>query len=215
MLISALESAFNYKSEARYATGFMQSARYRQFMSTPTHHVFAYADSSPDQVCCATGFWFAKELKDKTLLWETRRMVENSASSFTGEDRFLPMMLVWASKSEISGAYVPSDNFYVSRGEQPVFVYREGWSSKNDTYLGIKGGYARFSHAHMDSGSFVFERECSISSQTGYSRVPKNQSTNPLFQWPRARFPPVYSFRRKMCNGYENSKAFISLPFSY
>ena len=159
MLISALESAFNYKSEARYATGFMQSARYRQFMSTPTHHVFAYADSSPDQVCCATGFWFAKELKDKTLLWETRRMIENSALSFTGEDRFLPMMLVWASKSEISGAYVPSDNFYVSRGEQPVFVYREGWSSKNDTYLGVKGGYARFSHAHMDSGSFVFERE--------------------------------------------------------
>lgn len=158
ILISALESAFEYESDARYATGFMQSAYYRQFMSTPTFHVFSYADSGTDQVCCATSFWFAKELKDRTLLWPVRRMLDNDVLSFTGEDRFLPLMLVWASQSEISGAYIPSGKFFVSRGEQPIFIYRSGWASVDDTYLGVKAGYADFSHAHMDNGSFVFEK---------------------------------------------------------
>ena len=159
ILISALESAFNYKSEARYATGFMQSAYFRQFMSTPTFGAFAYADSSTEQVCCPTTFWFAKELKDKTLLWPVRRMADSNLMSFTGEDRFLPMMMVWASQSEISGSYVPSEHFYVSNGEQPIFIYRSGWTSEDDTYLGVKAGYAKFSHAHMDSGSFVYEKD--------------------------------------------------------
>lgn len=159
ILMSALESAFEYESQARYATGFMQSAYYRQFMTTPTFHAFAYADSGTDQVCCATSFWFAKELKDKTLLWPVRRMLDNGILSFTGEDRFLPLMLVWASQSEISGSYVPSEKFFVSRGEQPIFIYRSGWASSDDAYLGVKAGYADFSHAHMDTGSFVYEKD--------------------------------------------------------
>lgn len=38
------------------------------------------------------------------------------------------------------------------------YIYRSGWNSKNDTYLGIKGGTASTSHAHMDAGSFIYEQ---------------------------------------------------------
>ena len=159
ILISALESAFEYESQARYATGFMQSAYYSKFMTTPTYHVFSYADSGTDQACCAATYWFAKELNDKTLLWPVRRMIDNNMLYSIGGDYFLPLMLIWASQSEISGAYVSSGNFYFCRGEQPVFVYRSGWTSTDDTYLGVKAGYADFSHSHMDSGSFVYEKD--------------------------------------------------------
>ena len=158
ILISALESAFEYESQTRYATGFMQSAYYSQFMTTPTYHVFSYGDSVTNQECCAANYWFAKELSDKTLLWPVRRMIDNNMLPAIGGDRFLPLMLIWASQAEISGAYVPSENYFVGRGEQPIFVYRSGWTSNNDTYLGVKAGYANFSHSHMDSGSFVYEK---------------------------------------------------------
>ena len=40
-----------------------------------------------------------------------------------------------------------------------MFIYRGGWDSKKDTYLGVKGGSPSTSHAHMDAGSFIFERD--------------------------------------------------------
>ena len=40
-----------------------------------------------------------------------------------------------------------------------MFIYRGGWDSKEDTYLGVKGGSPSTSHAHMDAGSFIFERD--------------------------------------------------------
>ena len=39
-----------------------------------------------------------------------------------------------------------------------MFVYRSGWESSDDTYFAIKGGRASTNHAHMDVGSFIYER---------------------------------------------------------
>lgn len=39
----------------------------------------------------------------------------------------------------------------------PIFVYRSGWNYPDDSYLGVKGGSASISHAHMDAGSFIYE----------------------------------------------------------
>ena len=49
----------------------------------------------------------------------------------------------------------------------PVFHYIpqrsgyrfKGWNSKKDSYLAVKGGSPLTSHAHMDAGSFIYERE--------------------------------------------------------
>lgn len=36
---------------------------------------------------------------------------------------------------------------------------RGGWNSKEDSYLAVKGGSPLTSHAHMDAGSFIYERK--------------------------------------------------------
>lgn len=47
---------------------------------------------------------------------------------------------------------------FSGRGDSPLAVFRTGFDA-NDLYLGIKGGKAKMSHAHMDAGSFVYEAD--------------------------------------------------------
>ena len=53
----------------------------------------------------------------------------------------------------------PEGHTYVCGGITPVFIYRSGWHSPDDTYLSIKGGLSMSSHAHNDQGSFYYEDE--------------------------------------------------------
>lgn len=54
------------------------------------------------------------------------------------------------------GAEVPSGNFYQSNGEVPIVIARSGWT-KDDAYLGLKGGCPQSGHAHLDEGTFCYE----------------------------------------------------------
>ena len=65
--------------------------------------------------------------------------------------------MVFCSQLDLKHIGKPKRNFWFSRGDTPVFIYRGGWDSKEDTYLGVKGGSPSTSHAHMDAGSFVYD----------------------------------------------------------
>jgi hypothetical protein len=73
------------------------------------------------------------------------------------EHRLLPALMVFASRLDMSRPVLPEEHFRVYEGRTPLFIYREGWKSNEDAYLGIKGGSPMTSHAHMDAGSFVYE----------------------------------------------------------
>lgn len=73
-------------------------------------------------------------------------------------DRLLPNILIFSKELDFNNIKAPKGNYWYGRGDKPVFVYRSGWNSKNDTYLGVVGGSASIPHGHMDAGSFIYEK---------------------------------------------------------
>ena len=156
MLIAALESAFGTDNGLSQAPGFMESARFMQYMTAPGGDCFCFSDSPVEAECNMMMFWFAGKAKDLSLLWIERQYLDRPDMQFA-EDRLLPSLLVFCSQLDLKHIGKPKKNFWFSRGDTPVFIYRGGWDSKEDTYLGVKGGSPSTSHAHMDAGSFVYD----------------------------------------------------------
>lgn len=61
--------------------------------------------------------------------------------------------------SSLGDVPVPDRNYYVCSGLEPLFIFRSGWTSEDDTYFAVKGGCATDSHGHVDAGSFIFESD--------------------------------------------------------
>ena len=156
MLIAALESAFGTDNGLSQAPGFMESARFMQYMTAPSGDCFCFSDSPVEAECNMMMFWFAGKAKDLSLLWIERQYLDRPDMQFA-EDRLLPSLMVFCSQLDLKHIGKPKKNFWFSRGDTPVFIYRGGWDSKEDTYLGVKGGSPSTSHAHMDAGSFVYD----------------------------------------------------------
>lgn len=156
MLIAALESALGGDNNLSRSEGFLSSARFMQFMTAPSGLCFCFSDAGYRATCNPMMFWCACQLGDASLLWLERDYIASGTSY--AEDRLLPSLMVFACDMDFDKITAPKKKFWLSRGTTPVFIYRGGWRSSNDTYLGIKGGSASTSHAHMDAGEFVYER---------------------------------------------------------
>jgi hypothetical protein len=84
------------------------------------------------------------------------------SEGWTQEDklwRFNPCILIYSVGLDIKSIDRPKFNTWYSDGNQPLFVYRSGFDDSNDVYLGVKGGYPKQGHSHMDSGAFYYERD--------------------------------------------------------
>lgn len=136
--------------------GFLNSAYFIQFLMAPSGQCFNFSDSTPDVCGSNIICWFAEKNNDPSLLWLLKKNITNHILSFGEEDRFLPCLLIFLSRTNAK-ATEPTTRTWLSHGKNPVYVYRSGWSSSDDIYLGIKGGSASVSHGHMDAGSFVYE----------------------------------------------------------
>lgn len=157
-LIAALESALGTDAGLSEYPGFLKSARFIQFMTTPAENCFGFYDSGTRAVCNPLAYWFAKRCNDPSLAWlEPARLMQ---SDFKNEEfRYLPAMLVFASQYDGMKRFAPQQHFWFNHGNTPVFVYRSTWDSDGGAYLAVKGGCPQHSHAHMDAGSFYFEKE--------------------------------------------------------
>ena len=158
IISDAFQSAYGLDIGLSGSTGYLRSAEYCLMCSTPTFGAFAYADSGTEQGISSALAWFAAELQSPWLMWETRRIVESKASVNNSEDRFLPLIPVRVAKGISKAVTVPAINTWFGDGDMPVFMYRSGWSSTEDVYLGVKGGCPSLSHAHMDVGMFYYEK---------------------------------------------------------
>ena len=164
MMIAALESAMGTDFGLCEAPGFLDTSAFVQFMTAPTGECFNFSDSAPYAPCNMMMFWFASKTDDLQRIWLERQYLENLPDDFMDEvdrrfteHRLLPALMVFASRLDMSCPVQPDEHFRVYEGKTPLFIYREGWNSKEDAYLGIKGGSPMTSHAHMDAGSFVYE----------------------------------------------------------
>ncbi|MDD4921775.1 MAG: heparinase II/III family protein [Bacteroidales bacterium] len=156
MLIAALENNFGTDKGISNIPGFLKSAQYIEYMTGPGGLSFNYSDSWPDGVSNPILFWFAKRLKDPSLLWIEKEYLM-SGNAQAGEDRLLPCLPIFAADFHLNQITPPTKKIWVGHGKTPVILVRNGWKSKNDSYFGLKGGTASANHAHMDAGSFVFE----------------------------------------------------------
>lgn len=164
MMIAALESAMGTDFGLCEAPGFLGTSAFVQFMTAPTGECFNFSDSAPYAPCNMMMFWFASKTGDLQRIWLERQYLENLPDDFMDEvdrrfteHRLLPALMVFGSRLDMSRPVQPDEHFRVYEGKTPLFIFREGWNSKEDAYLGIKGGSPMTSHAHMDAGSFVYE----------------------------------------------------------
>ena len=158
MMIAGLESAFEDDAGLSMAPGFMKSAEYMLFMNSPSGQWFNYSDCGRSVQPLPAMFWFANKENNASLLYEELKLIE-AGKYFRRfeEERILPLVLIFGKDVQLSQINVPSQDVWSGEGSTPITVVRRGWSGGSNHYVGIKGGSASTSHAHMDAGSFVYD----------------------------------------------------------
>lgn len=160
MLIAALESAFG--SDLGLMDGyekFFRSGHFMQMMNRPTGLCFNYADCSryapPEHMLC----WLAKKTGDTSLLYLEIEKLKKRHFSSMSMPRLFPLFLICGRDMDFNAITKPEEHVYVAGGLTPLYIYRSGWDSPNDVYLGVKAGLASSNHAHNDTGSFIFDAD--------------------------------------------------------
>lgn len=134
--------------------GFLKSARFMQFMSTPAGRCFSFSDCYGRANFQPMQAWMAAKTGNLSILDTELRLLKMGCKP--AEERLLPFFLLYAPVADIPR---PQGNVFHSGGTTPVYIYREGWDSTADDYLALKGGLAQSSHSHQDQGSFFFESD--------------------------------------------------------
>lgn len=156
MLVAALQSALGTDAGIAAQQSFMKSAEFMTYMVAPSGMCYNFADSGSSTASVASKYWFARQTKNSALVVTDEMMIKQGRIP---EDRLLPIYMIFGSSLNFDKVNMPKNKVWVGRGEVPVYIYRSGWSSKDDSYFAIKGGHASTNHAHMDAGSFVYEKD--------------------------------------------------------
>ena len=130
--------------------GFDKTSDFITFMSGSTG-IFNYADSWPALKNNSWLWFFAAKYNDPSRVFNCVRLTD-----LIKKERLGPLAIYWASKVEPSEIREPSARLYTGHGKVDLAIARTGWK-ETDTYLAIKGGLTKVTHAHMDCGSFVYD----------------------------------------------------------
>ena len=158
LLIDVLLTAYGTDFGLSLTDGFMDTGKYMLYMTAPSGKCFNFSDTEDVAHGNIASWWFASQTGDYTILYEDLKYLSGGNMSM-GELRLLPALLVFASRIKGLKCEEPNVNHWVGHGATPVYIYREGWNSLTDAYLGVKGGSPSTVHAHMDAGSFVYEHD--------------------------------------------------------
>ncbi|GJM64166.1 heparinase II/III domain-containing protein [Persicobacter diffluens] len=124
---------------------------------------FNYSDNPLNRTLAPSQFYLAKMTNQPSLLYgemewfDRHKQAKGLELVQENDDRFWPFILFWMEQSKV--LTVPSQRMYHGKGKTPIVVYRSSWEEKNSVWLGIKAGSPKVSHAHMDAGSFIFEKD--------------------------------------------------------
>ena len=158
LLIESLRTALGSSFDLEKAPGFLESAKFMNFMQTPLGGSFNFSDCGSGSKKDTSPFlyWFAFETGDTSLIYTSRDIVRKHKSFHFG-GRLAPITLLFAARCDTRNVTPIEENFWVGKGQQPLFIYRSNFTSNKATYLAAKGGSAKTAHGHMDAGSFVYE----------------------------------------------------------
>ena len=97
MLIESLRTALGTSCDLEKAPGFLESAKFMNFMVAPTGAVYNFSDcSNPMNVVNPLLYWFALETGDMSLVWQDRLKI-TSDEQFRGINRQAPIAMLFAS----------------------------------------------------------------------------------------------------------------------
>lgn len=111
---------------------------------------FNYADADVENIYPPSLYWLAAHYKNPSIT----NLVLSKTDYKVSEGVNSPFALIWLKLSGNETADLPLDKTF--GGDGAVSIMREGFE-KNDTYVGIKAGRAKYSHSHLDLGSFIYE----------------------------------------------------------
>lgn len=157
LLIESLRTALGSSFDLEKYPGFLESAKFMNYMMGSTGRPFNFSDMGcPRNAIMAWLYWFALETGDMSLVYRDHQIL-TKGGRLRGIDRIAPIALLFAARCDASKIRPIKDSFWAGNGEQPVFGYRSDFQDPNSTYLAAKGGSASLPHAHMDSGTFIYE----------------------------------------------------------
>ena len=161
MLEAAIRGAFDViPSEAKESVtdDFLASADFIRFTSTPAGNCFSFSDSERKAFGQYMQAWMMN-IDDPSLLYPEMRIMEETGYRRLCEERLFPMLLIALAGGPEFEIRPPEGHYFQCDGTTPIYVYRSGWTSRDDDYLGVKGGFTMSSHSHCDQGSFYFESD--------------------------------------------------------
>ncbi|ACU04851.1 T9SS type A sorting domain-containing protein [Pedobacter heparinus] len=165
LMLSALEEIFGQSHEGvkrlTYTPGFLESARYMQFITGTSSLYFNYSDCTEKRTPLPAALWMAKKLNNTDVLSLEKELLQNGkyASNYSEDSRFLPIALIYGKDVNMGNLQPPQQKLWNGYGEQPVVLVRTDWQGANGKYMGVKGGTPNYSHAHMDGGSFAYDSQ--------------------------------------------------------
>ena len=153
LMVESLRSAFGDSDGLEKYPGFLESARFMDYMQSFDRRVYNFSDDGAAyDMSNPLLYWFAAETGDMSLVWNERIITSSVKNMRLGSRRLLPLAMIFMSRCDMAKV-APSDNrCWAGQGKQPIFICRD-----KDFYLAAKGGSPSLPHAHMDGGSFVYE----------------------------------------------------------
>lgn len=148
--IAAMDSALGTDYGYFNAPGYPGFAYFLPYMMG-TNVAFNYHDSGTDaKAYLNESFYIAKKMNDPALANMRKNDIENKRTQGNMFD------IIWYNPDnlEVAQADMPLDKYFrkVETGS-----FRSSWTDPNAIWLGFHGGDSSVGHAHLDSGTFVFD----------------------------------------------------------
>lgn len=161
LMMACLESAQGKDYGMGNIHGLSKTGPYIMFMESPVNLAFNYSDGGAYTSFLVANWYLARKYDDPGLLYaEVQKLPRYTMAAAGTEERLLPMVMAFVGDVDLDGVKAPSQTVWSGDGLTPLVMVRTGWGGDaSDKYLGIKGGRARTSHGHMDTGSFVFDAD--------------------------------------------------------
>lgn len=159
LTLSALRTALGSDSLLTDLAPFFAGARVQARLIAPSGHAYTFADASlgspPDPLL----FWFATRLDAPSLLAGQRSRYlpfRPDANPADLSPTHLFALLHWQTPPAASS---PAWSAWHGDGPVPLAIFRgpDAPRGRGAFYLALKGGAGTDNHAHLDSGSFIFE----------------------------------------------------------
>ena len=154
LMNTVLESAMGTDFGISRSPGFLKTGYFKLAARSGSGKSFNFADNGEDETSNLAMWYFAAKTQDPEILRHELEMMKFPAYAATRVH--LPVAIRHAMEVDTSTMTGEGHLFYSAQGPVPMMMCRTGWD-KDDHYLAVKGGTARYNHGHMDCGSFVYD----------------------------------------------------------